>query len=90
MNETIYKYTLEVEDIQVLEIPHGAQFLSVQVQHGKPCMWVRLNPKAQEVRVKVCTVGTGHPAERVEGMQFVGTYQLDGGQFVGHVFVMVA
>lgn len=89
MKETIWKYILKVDNEQVIDMPFGAQFLSVQVQHGEPCLWVRCQSNAQEVPVKVVTVSTGNPAEHVEGMQFVGTYQLDNGGFVRHVFVQV-
>ena len=87
MKATIWKYALEVVDEQMIDMPMGAQVLSVQVQHGVPCLWVRCNPDAQTAPVRVVTVGTGHPAEIGYSMQFIGTYQLLGGNFVGHVFV---
>jgi hypothetical protein len=87
MRATIWKYELAVDDEQIIAMPMGAQVLSVQVQHGVPCLWVRCQPDAPTAPVRVITLGTGHPAEHVEDLQFVGTYQLLGGNFVGHVFV---
>jgi hypothetical protein len=87
MKATIWKYVLETVDEQMIAMPMGAQVLSVQVQHGVPCLWVRCQPDAPTEQVRVITIGTGNPAEHVESMQFVGTYQLLGGNFIGHVFV---
>jgi len=87
MNQSIWKYPLKVEDEQIIEVPYGAEFLSVQAQHDQPCLWAKVAPGVQEVSVKVVTVGTGHPAQHTEGMQYVGSYQLHGGGFVGHVFI---
>lgn len=90
MNQAIWKYPLQVEDEQVIEIPYGAEFLAVQVQHEQPCLWAKVTPGVQEVRTKIVTVGTGHPAQHTDGLQYVGSYQLAGGNFVGHVFVGAA
>lgn len=88
MTATIWKYALEVVDEQMIVMPVGAQILSVQVQYGVPCLWVRCQPDVQKGAVKIITIGTGHDAGHVDGMQFVGTYQLLGGNFVGHVFTL--
>lgn len=87
MTATIWKYKLTVVNEQMIEMPVDAQILSVQTQSGVPCLWVLCQPDAPTVPVKVVTIGTGHRAEHAEGMRFVGTYQLLGGDFVGHVFV---
>ena len=88
MNSTIWKFPIETQGEQIINVPVGAEFLSVQVQHGKPCIWAKVNQQENvTVRAKVSIVGTGHPASRTDGMMFLGTYQLDGGDFVGHVFV---
>ena len=89
MNSTIWKYPLKVTDEQIINLPIGSEYLSVQVQNGTPCLWAKVNPQENVIiRVKIVTVGTGHPADHVnEYMQFLGTYQLFDGEFVGHVFV---
>ena len=88
MNTTIWKFPIETEDEQVINVPVGAEFLSVQVQHNQPCIWAKVDPQENViVREKVVIVGTGHPAKHTNGMMFLGTYQLAGGNFVGHVFV---
>lgn len=88
MKSSIWKYPLETTDEQIINVPVGAEFLSVQVQHGQPCIWAKVNTQENViVRAKVVIVGTGHPANHTDGMMFLGTYQLHDSNFVGHVFV---
>lgn len=84
---TIWKYILSDHvGKEVYNIPRGYQPLTVQVQNGQPCLWVMVNPLAPKVRVTVETVGTGHNI--TDHSRYVGSYQLDGGDFVGHVFIV--
>jgi hypothetical protein len=84
VKSTIWKYPLEVEDLQQIEMPVGAQVLAVEVRNGQPCLWAKVDPTKLNVVCEIATVGTGHPANHAEGLQYIGTYQL--GNFVGHVF----
>jgi len=83
----IWKYTLQVGHTSI-KIPEGYQILSVQAQCNKPCLWALVDPKAQKKEVVFKTFGTGHtlPAEETSNIKFIGTYQLDNGVFVAHVF----
>lgn len=85
----VWKYVLEVTDEQLIEMPQGAQILSVAVQNGSPMLWALVNPVAPFEDRIVRTIGTGHPVEDVLG-RFLGTYQLHGGALVFHVFESVA
>jgi len=84
--KTIFKYQLEVRGDQLVTMPAGAQPLSVQVQHGAPCLWVLVDPTAGSHVYIVSTYGTGHPIPADPG-KFVDTYQLEDGDLVFHVFV---
>lgn len=83
----IWKYPLEVSH-NTLKIPKGYEILSVQSQYGRPCLWVLVDPKAEKEDVILRTFGTGHPLskEEITNVKFIGTYQLNGGNFIGHVF----
>ena len=86
--KTIYKYELDVESWQHIDVPINFMFLSVQVQYGRPCMWLLVDPnESGKYRLDVWTVGTGHPFEYSEDMKFTGTYQLHEGSLVFHVFI---
>lgn len=86
---TIWKYQLRDAQIATLNMPKGAQVLSVQVQHGKPMVWALVDPKADMERRISHVVGTGWDFEPA-GMTYVGTFQVSGGEFVFHLFEQVA
>ncbi len=87
--KTIYKYQLAVVDEQVIPLPCTAEILSVGVQHGNPVLWAVVDP-SHEVSdgQKILICGTGNPMP-VRGVdEFIGTFQLLDGNFIGHVFTM--
>ena len=82
----IYKYQLEVTDEQYLELPKGADLLCVQTQNGKPCLWAIIDDEKKVTeKLQIITHGTGHLVFGNIG-QYLGTYQLRNGEFVGHCF----
>lgn len=82
----IYKYPLDMQGAaQIINMHAGAELLAVQVQRDVPCIWALVNPDNQMMQREFLIVGTGHDLpERYGG--HVGTFQLDGGNFVFHVF----
>lgn len=88
--KTIFKYPLEISDIQEIELPKGAQILDIDVQHGLPVMWALVDPTEEKEKRRFHTTGTGHPIHDPGALKHVGSYQLDGGSFVGHLFEVVA
>ena len=89
MKKVIWKFPLKVPDVQDIEIPHGSILLSVQPQNGDPCLWVLVyDTKAEKEVIRLRTIGTGHniTADDFDPKDFLGTYQIDNGSFVGHVF----
>ena len=85
----IYKYTIPVENSFSLELPRGAKILTVQEQHGKPQIWALVDPENSTEAREFCVVGTGHPIvddSPKETIDYIGTFQLFGGNFIGHLF----
>jgi len=82
----IYKYTIEAADSFTVDMPSGAQVLSVGVQHGQPRLWALVNPKNDLTPHRFYVRGTGHDAHGMDTELFVGTFQMDGGVLVFHVF----
>lgn len=85
----VWKFPLLMSSGPNYEImmPAGAEILAVQAQCEEPCIWALVDPyQSPEVR-RFCWVGTGIPFEwdKVTG-HHVGTFQLAGGNFVGHLF----
>lgn len=89
MAKTIWKYPIRIVDQQVLELPVGAEPLSVAMQHGDACLWALVDPQP-ELKKKQVTVfvrGTGHPMGPAEGARFIGTVLMLRGDLVFHIFV---
>jgi hypothetical protein len=81
----IYKFPIRVTDVQAVRMSAGAQILTVQVQHGQPCIWAHLDPDQPPTTRTIEMFGTGHPIEPAP-RQYIGTVQLQGGGLVFHVF----
>lgn len=88
--KTVWKFLLEPVDQQKVKMPAGAQLLHLDTQHGFPCLWALVDPAQPKVERTFITMGTGHDAKELDDSSFasnyVGSYQLVGGAFVGHVF----
>lgn len=90
---TVFKYELEVTDEQWVEWPEFTTPLCVQVQHGKPCIWADVETEQVPGKRLIVIKGIGHPVRKDGGdedgssLEYLGTFQLHDGAFVGHVFV---
>lgn len=88
----VFKYTIqeEAEDYFSLPLPKGAKILSVQEQGDEPQIWALVDSNAPEEKRNFLLVGTGHPIkENPEALNFIGTFQIDGGAYVGHLFEII-
>lgn len=81
----IWKWTLEITDRQELHMPVGAKLLTVQMQHGKPCIWALCDENHERALRTIAIYGTGNPMPENPG-EYVGTFQVDSGLLVFHVF----
>lgn len=72
----------------VIEMPQGADILTLQMQGNGPCIWVEVDPGAEKTERFFKTYGTGHEMKE-EAQKYVGTYQIRGGMLVFHVFEML-
>lgn len=86
--KTIWKFLLKTTEVQPIRMPKGAKILTVQVQDDSPCLWALVDPHAKPEKRMIEIFGTGHPIQSNDGnsREYIGTYQQNGGQFVGHVF----
>jgi hypothetical protein len=83
----VYKYPVDIEDVFTVLMPVRAEVLTVQMQHGLPCIWARVNtaPSPVEVR-RFRWAGTGHPLGEQADWHYVGTVQMQHGDLVFHLF----
>lgn len=84
----VNKYPVpDAEPVFRLSLPATATPLAVQVQDGLPQMWVLVDTELPEVERAFALVGTGEPVPGIVEAH-VGTFQMDGGAFVFHVFAV--
>ncbi len=86
MTLTIWKYPVSLADSFELERPGGAKLLHLDVQNGQPFMWFLLNPNMPTVARAFYVRGTGHDCEALEQCTHRGSFMLQNGSFVFHVF----
>ncbi len=89
MKKAIYKYQLEVTDLQNILLPKGAEILTIQAQFEKPCLWALVDPNENSnVSVGIEIFGTGPPVGYDMGVdrKYISTFQLKGGALVFHAF----
>lgn len=81
----IFKYALKNNNDQIIKMPIGATILTVQVQRNIPMLWAVVDEKVEMTEDrKIIVEVTGFPLSNYK--RYIGTYQLENGSFVGHVF----
>lgn len=82
----VFKYPIPILDEFTLALPNGAELLSVQAQAGEPMLWALVDETAPPKTRSFILRGTGHAIAPTDIPRYVGTFQLHGGNFIGHVF----
>ncbi|MEI6823792.1 MAG: hypothetical protein WCL51_17825 [Bacteroidota bacterium] len=89
MIKVIWKYELKIKDVQDIEIPSGSILLSIQSQENHPMLWALVdetNKEKEIIRLRTICTGEEIMEEDFNPKDYLGTYQLNEGLFVGHVF----
>ena len=89
----VYKYWIPIEDQFTLALPLGAQVLDVQMQGDAAQLWALVDPALMgptapcEAREFILR-GTGHDIDLPgpSALSHCGTFQMQGGALVFHVF----
>ena len=86
MRKTIWKFEVPQKSKFQLQMPAGAKILSLQAQGGIGQIWAMVDPDAQLETRAFHQYGTGHEIKDAEALTFLGTYQMESGNLVFHVF----
>jgi len=86
--KAIWKFGLDIIDVQTVSMPEGAKILSVQAQNGMPYLWAEVDVEATPKDRTIEIFGTGHPMRCDMGVsrEYIETFQIRGGQLVFHVY----
>lgn len=86
MKKTIWKFAFQISDEIIIDMPKGAEILTLQTQHGIAFLWALVDPNAEKERRFFDLYGTGHPIDMSIDRYYVGTFQVAGGDLVFHLF----
>lgn len=86
MSKIVWKFKLEVEALNRLQMPEDAQVLHLGMQ-GVPCLWALCDSEAPLEERVFETYCTGHNILFSENKRYVGTYFYEA--IVFHVFETV-
>jgi len=90
MNDhAIWKWRLEITDIQEIAMPEGTEIIAVAEQQGELMMWGICNISAPNQTRVFAVVGAGNPAPDLSDSRHVGTVVMSYG-LVWHVFEPLA
>lgn len=88
--KTIWKYELDFAELTTITMPKNAEILTVQRDEktSKPCIWVMVDTDNETEERVFQLFGTGYEVKHYFGctVKYIGTYQYQKGEFVGHVF----
>ncbi len=91
--KTIWKHRLGITDAQTITLPRGSIPLTVQTQGNEVQLWF-IVPDSKTKKWdawQIAIHGTGNPIDESRPpmailQTYLGTFQANGGSFVGHVF----
>lgn len=69
--KTIYKYQLQIKDVQLLELPTNYRILSVKEQNGDLYLWAIVDTDAEgKTSIQIEIFGTGNPIDAPDRFLF--------------------
>ena len=81
---TVWKWALAPGSNE-LQMPLDSQVLTVQMQGETPCLWALVDDNNDLVWRTFAVYGTGRLVRHDHG-KYIGTFQMNGGALVWHVF----
>lgn len=85
MKRAIWKYEIPIQDRTELQMPTGADILSIQVQKGIICLWALVDPTAEKEGRVFHLIGTGRLFNK-HGLKYITSVQTHGDTFIWHLF----
>jgi len=72
-------------DVQEIDMPRGAEILTVQMQNDTLMLWAKVASHTPHEPRMIVIIGTGNPIGGKLG-RYIGTVQMTNRQLVWHVF----
>lgn len=88
----ILKYEIKAHGEQVIEFGGLAQIRCVGVQNNTPYIWADVNEhllQKEKKKIRVFMTGEEIPSDLIHKTKYIGTFFLNNGEYVGHVFQII-
>lgn len=82
--KVIYKYELDISEVNLIVMPAGAVILTAKILDGEPYIWASVNTENLMISRNIMVKGTGHEIYLGEEGVFIDTIIMD--TLVWHVF----
>jgi hypothetical protein len=82
---TVYKYKLSRNQATLVELPLGAEALTIAVQCGDIYLWALVDPTQPNETRTFEVYGTGHNMPNYT-RKFINTFFVNNGEYVFHAF----
>lgn len=91
MAEVVYKYQISLSQSNHIDMPEGANLLTLQLQNNTPTIWCLVDDEKPMVTRIFEIWGTGDYLRPLTHYTrtYIGTFQLHGGALVFHVFEVI-
>ena len=85
MRKVVYKYPISLSSDFSMTLPQGHKVIRVFTQYDiYATMWLEVDPDSPAVSFKFATIPTGY--EIPNGYVYQGTFELDRGDYIGHLY----
>lgn len=87
MTNEVWKFVLPFQDEVTIDMPKGAEIISVANQYETLCVWCLVpQPVKERQSRRFRIIETGHPIDCSMSLRFIGTVLFVEGSLVFHVF----
>lgn len=85
--KSIWKFPLEIADIQTIKVPKNSIFLCLKTQNDVPATYWEVNTNETLSYYYVFYIfGTGHPLENTQNLHYIDSVVCNDGNLVWHVY----
>ncbi len=86
LTTTICKYLLKREEIQTVDLPEGAEILTVRMEFGQINLWAHSEIGITKTRGRVIEVYGDNQAMTDASRRYIGTVHVTDGIYACHVY----
>lgn len=87
MTRQIWKWQIQPNYNNIIEMPANAEILTVQTQHGQPCIWALCDSAMLLETRNFRIIPTGHTIDiDNQLLHYIGSFQVNNDTLVFHLF----